>query len=93
MPMPMLMSTSSHPRTRAGVRLVGARGPVATTAVAGCAAVTAGLHGPTGMVTETPPFTDGDLPLLAALVFGEHDTAADATDATHEGNSVLRGGE
>ncbi|WP_308313039.1 inositol-3-phosphate synthase [Streptomyces sp. ISL-1] len=58
-----------------GVWFVGARGSVATTAVAGCAAVTAGLHAPTGMVTETPPFTDSGLPALSSLVFGGHDTA------------------
>ncbi|MFI1358545.1 inositol-3-phosphate synthase [Streptomyces sp. NPDC020898] len=69
------MSTSSSlPRTRVGVWLIGARGSVATTVVAGCAAVTAGLHRPTGMVTETPPFTDCDIPPLSSLVFGGHDT-------------------
>ncbi|MFE0102462.1 inositol-3-phosphate synthase [Streptomyces sp. NPDC059009] len=57
-----------------GVWLIGARGSVATTAVAGCAAVAAGLHPPTGMVTETPPFTDCGLPALTSLVFGGHDT-------------------
>jgi myo-inositol-1-phosphate synthase len=61
---------------RTGVWFVGARGSVATTAVAGCAAVTAGLHPPTGMVTETPPFADAGLPALSSLVFGGHDTAS-----------------
>ncbi|MFI1444486.1 inositol-3-phosphate synthase [Streptomyces fructofermentans] len=60
-------------RPRVGVWLIGARGSVATTAVAGCAAVTAGLHPPTGMVTETPDFADCGLPPLSALVFGGHD--------------------
>jgi hypothetical protein len=46
----------SRSASRAGVWLIGARGSVATTVVAGCAAVTAGLHPPTGMVTETPEF-------------------------------------
>ncbi|MEU1515618.1 inositol-3-phosphate synthase [Streptomyces sp. NPDC005811] len=64
---------ASKPRT--GVWFVGARGSVATTAVAGCAAVTAGLHPPTGMVTETPPFDGTGLPSLSSLVFGGHDTA------------------
>ncbi len=73
MSMPMSTSTS-QPRTRVGVWLIGARGSVATTVVAGCAAVTAGLHRPTGMVTETPPFTDCGLPPLSDLVFGGHDT-------------------
>ncbi|ORT54895.1 inositol-3-phosphate synthase [Streptomyces sp. CB03238] len=61
---------------RVGVWFVGARGSVATTAVAGCAAVAAGLHPPTGMVTETPPFAASGLPSLSSLVFGGHDTAA-----------------
>ncbi|MFG2196113.1 inositol-3-phosphate synthase [Streptomyces sp. NPDC048639] len=58
-----------------GVWLVGARGSVATTVVAGCAALTAGLHEPTGMITETAPFSDCSLPALESLVFGGHDTA------------------
>ncbi|MFJ5213963.1 inositol-3-phosphate synthase [Streptomyces sp. NPDC088354] len=61
---------------RTGVWLIGARGSVATTAVAGCAAVTAGLRPATGMVTETPPFAEAGLPALSSLVFGGHDTAA-----------------
>ncbi|MFI9770367.1 inositol-3-phosphate synthase [Streptomyces sp. NPDC052415] len=63
------------PTARTGVWFVGARGSVATTAVAGCAAVTAGLHPPTGMVTETPAFDGTGLPPLSSLVFGGHDTA------------------
>ncbi|WP_317441463.1 inositol-3-phosphate synthase [Streptomyces collinus] len=70
----MSASLPSLPRTRVGVWLIGARGSVATTAVAGCAAVAAGLHPPTGMVTETPPFAGSGLPDLASLVFGGHDT-------------------
>ncbi|MFD7322959.1 inositol-3-phosphate synthase [Streptomyces sp. NPDC059875] len=62
--------------TRTGVWFIGARGSVATTAVAGCAATTAGLHPPTGMVTETGPFSAAGLPPLSTLVFGGHDTAA-----------------
>ncbi|MFB7368662.1 inositol-3-phosphate synthase [Streptomyces sp. NPDC056222] len=62
--------------TRTGVWFIGARGSVATTAVAGCAATTAGLHPPTGMMTETDAFTTVGLPPLASLVFGGHDTAA-----------------
>ncbi|QDI67954.1 myo-inositol-1-phosphate synthase [Streptomyces calvus] len=64
----------SRPDARVGVWLVGARGSVATTVVAGCAAVTAGLHPPTGMVTESPVFADSGLPALSSLVFGGHDT-------------------
>lgn len=59
---------------RTGVWFIGARGSVATTATAGCAAIAAGLHPPTGMVTETPPFADSALPSLTSLVFGGHDT-------------------
>ncbi|UUU29576.1 inositol-3-phosphate synthase [Streptomyces sp. CA-210063] len=68
------MSASVSP-PRVGVWLIGARGSVATTVVAGCAAMTAGLHPATGMVTETPLFADSGLPPLSSLVFGGHDTA------------------
>ncbi|OAH10145.1 inositol-3-phosphate synthase [Streptomyces jeddahensis] len=64
----------SAPRPRTGVWLVGARGSVATTVIVGCAAVAAGLHPATGMVTETAPFADCGLPPLASLVLGGHDT-------------------
>ncbi|MEV0015814.1 inositol-3-phosphate synthase [Streptomyces tendae] len=71
----MSASPSASSRgSRTGVWLIGARGSVATTVVAGCAAVTAGLHPPTGMVTETPDFADAGLPALPSLVFGGHDT-------------------
>lgn len=69
------MSTSALSHSPVGVWLIGARGSVATTAVAGCAAVAAGLQPPVGMVTETPPFADCGLPTLSSLVFGGHDTA------------------
>ncbi|MFF5157581.1 inositol-3-phosphate synthase [Streptomyces sp. NPDC000348] len=69
---PSLRTPSPAPRL--GVWLIGARGSVATTAIAGCAAVAAGLHPPTGMVTETPGFTSCGLPPLSSLVFGGHDT-------------------
>ncbi|MFD7478368.1 inositol-3-phosphate synthase [Streptomyces sp. NPDC059837] len=59
---------------RVGVWLIGARGSVATTVIAGCAALTAGLHPPTGMVTETFLFAECGLPTLSSLVFGGHDT-------------------
>ncbi|MDT6984065.1 inositol-3-phosphate synthase [Streptomyces lusitanus] len=67
-------TTPSSSAPRYGVWLIGARGSVATTAVAGCAAVAAGLHPPAGMVTETPDFAASGLPPLASLVFGGHDT-------------------
>ncbi|MFF7790719.1 inositol-3-phosphate synthase [Streptomyces sp. NPDC007991] len=66
--------SASLSRPRVGVWLIGARGSVATTVVTGCTAVAAGLHPPTGMVTETPAFTDSGLPALSDLVFGGHDT-------------------
>ncbi|MFE9647514.1 inositol-3-phosphate synthase [Streptomyces sp. NPDC006365] len=68
------MSQSRVPESRVGVWLIGARGSVATTVVAGCAAMTAGLHPPTGMVTETDLFSGSGLPTLSSLVFGGHDT-------------------
>ncbi|MFI9583694.1 inositol-3-phosphate synthase [Streptomyces sp. NPDC052236] len=57
-----------------GVWFIGARGSVATTAVAGCAALAAGLCPPTGMVTETEAFAAAGLPALSSFVFGGHDT-------------------
>ncbi|MER7788284.1 inositol-3-phosphate synthase [Streptomyces sp. NPDC097640] len=68
------MSASLSRPPRVGVWLVGARGSVATTVVAGCAAVTAGLRPPTGLVTEEPAFAGSGLPALSSLVFGGHDT-------------------
>ncbi|WP_338675826.1 inositol-3-phosphate synthase [Streptomyces sp. SCSIO 30461] len=62
-------------RRQVGVWLIGARGSVATTSVAGCAAVATGLHPPTGLVTETPVFAGAGLPALSSLVFGGHDIA------------------
>ncbi|MGW5370472.1 inositol-3-phosphate synthase [Streptomyces sp. NPDC004009] len=70
------MSASLARPPRTGVWLVGARGSVATTVVAGCAAVTAGLRPPTGLVTETPAFAGSGLAALPSLVFGGHDTTA-----------------
>ncbi|MFE6974979.1 inositol-3-phosphate synthase [Streptomyces sp. NPDC057682] len=64
---------SAH-AVRTGVWFIGARGSVATTATAGCAALAAGLHPAAGMVTETAPFADSGLPPLSTLVFGGHDT-------------------
>ncbi|MFF0459320.1 inositol-3-phosphate synthase [Streptomyces mexicanus] len=68
------MSASLPPRSPVGVWLIGARGSVATTVVAGCAALAAGLHPPTGLLTETPAFAGSALPALSSLVFGGHDT-------------------
>ncbi|MFJ9209743.1 inositol-3-phosphate synthase [Streptomyces sp. NPDC102264] len=73
---PATTTRTESTAARTGVWFVGARGSVATTAVAGCAAVTAGLHPATGMVTETAPFADTGLPALSSLVFGGHDTVS-----------------
>ncbi|MFG2621433.1 inositol-3-phosphate synthase [Streptomyces sp. NPDC048507] len=64
-------TTGSSPRI--GVWMVGARGSVATAAIAGAAAIVAGAASPVGCVTETPPLRDAPLPALAELVFGGHD--------------------
>jgi myo-inositol-1-phosphate synthase len=56
-----------------GVWLVGGRGSVATTAIAGAAAVARGLAPPTGLVTLQPAFAEAGLPELDELVFGGHD--------------------
>src|ERR671912_59113 len=58
---------------RTGVWIIGSRGSVATTAITGAAAVTAGLATATGLVTMRPPFTEAGLPDLGDLVFGGHD--------------------
>ncbi|HZB33508.1 MAG TPA: inositol-3-phosphate synthase [Streptosporangiaceae bacterium] len=60
---------------RIGVWLIGARGSVATTVVAGAAAVRAGLAPATGCVTEGDDFAAAGLPALGDLVFGGHDLA------------------
>jgi myo-inositol-1-phosphate synthase len=65
----------SDQRSRTGIWLAGARGSVATTVVAGAAALRAGLAGPTGCVTEQPGFPDAHLPAVSDLVFGGHDVA------------------
>jgi myo-inositol-1-phosphate synthase len=58
-----------------GVWLIGARGSVATTVVAGAAAVRSGLAPATGCVTEQGDFAAARLPALGDLVFGGHDLA------------------
>ncbi len=58
-----------------GVWLIGARGSVATTVIAGAAAIRTGLAAPTGCVTEQPDFAGAGLPGLGELVFGGHDVA------------------
>jgi myo-inositol-1-phosphate synthase len=60
---------------KTGLWLIGGRGSVATTTVAGAAALTDGLVQPTGLVTELPPFAPAALPPVADFVFGGHDLA------------------
>jgi myo-inositol-1-phosphate synthase len=57
------------------VWLVGARGSVGTTVIAGAAAVRAGLRDATGMVADQLPAAPGALPGLDQLVFGGHDVS------------------
>ncbi|MFE0025651.1 inositol-3-phosphate synthase [Amycolatopsis sp. NPDC059021] len=58
---------------RTGIWLVGARGSVATTVLAGAAAIRADGAPPTGCVAELPDFAGAALPELSDLVFGGHD--------------------
>jgi myo-inositol-1-phosphate synthase len=58
---------------RVGVWLAGARGSVATTVIAGAAALGGGLAPPVGCVTERPGLRELPLPAFDALVFGGHD--------------------
>src|SRR5438105_5440309 len=58
---------------RCGIWLIGARGSVATTVVAGAAAIKAGLAPPTGCVTAAAPFRDMSFPAFDDLIFGGHD--------------------
>jgi myo-inositol-1-phosphate synthase len=60
---------------RVGVWLVGARGSVATTVVAGAAALRAGLVPPAGSVGELPAVARAGLAPWGELVFGGHDVA------------------
>ena len=64
---------------KTGVWLIGARGSVATTAIAGAAAVRSGLAPPIGCVAELPEFSTAGLPGLGDLVFGGHDVVATQT--------------
>lgn len=57
---------------RVGVWLFGARGSVATTTVAGAAALAHGAP-PAGVVTEQPAFAGAGLTPIDRLVFGGHD--------------------
>lgn len=59
--------------SRVGIWIIGARGSVAATVVAGAAALAAGLAAPVGCVTEQPDFPDAGLPRIGDLVFGGFD--------------------
>ncbi|WP_131744947.1 inositol-3-phosphate synthase [Frankia sp. Cppng1_Ct_nod] len=59
--------------SRVGLWLIGARGSVAATVVAGAAAIRAGMMPATGCVSELPDFRDTGLPNFNDLVFGGHD--------------------
>ncbi|MGE4619357.1 MAG: inositol-3-phosphate synthase [Planctomycetota bacterium] len=56
-----------------GLWLVGARGGVSTTVIAGLTALQMGLRKPTGLVTETALFADCQLPPLSDLIIGGHE--------------------
>ncbi len=58
---------------RTGVWLIGARGGLATTVVAGTRVVVRGLAAPLGLTTAGPGFQHLDLVPLADLVFGGHE--------------------
>ncbi|MCI0652757.1 MAG: inositol-3-phosphate synthase [Planctomycetes bacterium] len=58
---------------RVGVWLIGARGGVATTLIAGTFAIRKGLAGTHGVITETAGFRDLRLTPFGGLVFGGHD--------------------
>ncbi len=60
-------------RRRIGVWLIGARGGLATTAIAGARLIARGISPETGLLTATPPFDGLDLAPLGDLVFGGHE--------------------
>ncbi|SFR70850.1 myo-inositol-1-phosphate synthase [Halogeometricum rufum] len=62
-------------RTRTGVWFVGARGNVATTAIAGARGIARDTTDRTGMVTAREPCTSLELPPVEGFVFGGHDIA------------------
>ena len=62
-------------QTRTGVWFVGARGSVASTAVAGALAIRSGLAGQIGLVSELAPVAVARLPELGGFVFGGHEVA------------------
>src|SRR3954469_8497790 len=71
-------------RDRVGLWLMGARGSVATTAVAGLLALRAGLVRPTGCVTEHLVMAHEVLPGWDDLVVGGHDIVSTPLDKRAE---------
>jgi myo-inositol-1-phosphate synthase len=59
--------------TKTGVWLIGARGNVATTAIAGARALARGETDSTGLVTAREPYSQLALPEIEEFVFGGHD--------------------
>ena len=70
---PKATKSARRPRRRLGVWLVGARGGLATTLIAGAHAYARGLTSAAGLLTETPPFEPLQLAGVDELVFGGHD--------------------
>ncbi|QUH03467.1 inositol-3-phosphate synthase [Saccharopolyspora erythraea] len=71
------MTDTSHRHVpspgRTGLWLFGARGSVGTTAIAGLAALRAGVADATGCVTELPGLREAPLPAWGDIVVGGHD--------------------
>ncbi|MGW6283017.1 inositol-3-phosphate synthase [Kribbella sp. NPDC055071] len=76
-------------RRRVGVWLFGARGSVATTTIAGAAALKNGAP-PSGVVTELPDFAAAGLVPTDHLVFGGHDVVE--TPLTKQVERLVAGG-
>jgi myo-inositol-1-phosphate synthase len=76
-------------RHRVGVWLFGARGSVATTTIAGAAALSHGAP-PAGVVTELPDFAGAGLVPTDQLVFGGHDVTD--TPLTKQVERLVAGG-
>lgn len=67
------MTSSDTVKHRVGVWLIGARGGLATTVIAGARLIARGLVAPTGLLTETGSFRELDLVPVPDLVFGGHE--------------------
>jgi myo-inositol-1-phosphate synthase len=81
---------SQQRRSGVGVWLIGGRGSVATTAIAGAAALRSGAVTNTGCVTEQPDFAGVGLPPFDALVFGGHDLTS--TPLTKRAEALVQAG-